>query len=338
MIYFDQAAAVRPIPEILDFFRKTAERVFFNQEAAHTFAYSLRREMEDAGERMSLALTGKRNHVFWAAGGTEALQLCGMLPRFRRYKRCVSLLEHPAGGAAFPPVETAGEKNLRLYPHAESETGFLSPVPERQEGDIVLCDAIQSAGKLPLPDGPDLWVVSGHKLGGMGGGAILYRDETMTAEFTALRTGHRAGRPDPAAALTLAHAAEFYTAHQMEFQQKVRLIQSLLRTKLTGMPLPGGGRLRPTLAENETSPYILHLMLPGIQTGVLVRMLGERGVACSAGSACAAESDRPSPTLLAMNYSRQDAFSGLRLSFNSDNTPEEAEAFCRILENALKEY
>ena len=338
MIYFDQAAAVRPAPELLDFYRETAARTFCNQEAAHAFAYRLRQELQEAGKRLALAVTGKPMHVCWGCSGTDVLQAAGRIFSSRKGGVQLSAMVHPAVEAAFAGCRAAEAPALTVFPHVESETGLISNAPETPQDDcLTFCDAIQSAGKLfPLPDA-DFIAVSGNKLGGMGGGALLYKDEAYEKLFARLRTDHFLSRPEPAQCLALAHAAGLAAEKKQENELKVREITSFLREKLTGTPLPGGGKVQPTLPEEKTSPYILHLLLPGIQTGVLVRMLGDMGAACSAGSACAAESTEPSRILRAMDHAR-DAYSGLRLSFGADNTMDEAREFIKIFQQAVREY
>ncbi len=337
MIYFDQAAAVRPAPAVLDFYRETAERAFFNQEAAHAFAYRLRRELLEAGEALSLALTGRKMHVFWGCSGTDVLHAAGYLWRQRNGAVQLSDMVHPAVAAAFADCPQNGKNVLSVFPHVESETGLISPLPDLPEGGFVLCDAIQSAGKLSsLPDA-DLIVISGNKTGGMGGGALLYKEEAFGRVFAQYRGDHLQSRPEPVQCLTLAYAVKLTAENQRENEAAVRQISGFLREKLAGMPLPGGKRVLATLPEEKASPYILHLLLPGMQTGVLVRMLGEMGVACSAGSACAAETTEPSRILCAMGH-KKDAFSGLRLSFGPENTLSEAGEFIHIFQQAVREY
>lgn len=337
MIYFDQAAAVRPSPELLDFYRETAARTFFNQEAAHAFAYRLRQELQDAGNELSLALTGKAMHVFWGTSGTDVLLAAAHLFRHRKGRIRLSPIVHPAVEAAFADCGNGGDLMLTVFPHVESETGLLSSLPEVPEGSLTLCDAIQSAGKIfPLPEA-DFMVISGNKLGGMGGGALLFRDETFTRDLAQLRATHRVSRPEPAQCLALARAAKLAADKQQENREKIQAIFSFLRRELNGLPLPGGGKIYPTVSAGNASFHILHLLLPGIQTGVLVRMLGERGVACSAGSACAAETTEPSRILRAMGHAK-DAYSGLRLSFGTDNSMDEAREFIKILHHVIKEY
>ena len=111
-----------------------------------------------------------------------------------------------------------------------------------------------------------------------------------------------------------------------------------MRRELENLPLPGGGRIRCTVPPELASPYLLHLLLPGIQSGVMVRMLSAAGVMAAAGSACASESREPSAALRAIGLNRNDAYSGLRIGFGFDSTAEEAKKLVEALKDALKNY
>src|SRR3546814_14875198 len=66
--------------------------------------------------------------------------------------------------------------------YVNNETGVVQDIPAiadavREAGGVLLADAAQSAGKLPLPDA-DMVAVSAHKLGGPPGiGALILKDE-----------------------------------------------------------------------------------------------------------------------------------------------------------------
>src|SRR3989339_118499 len=75
-VYMDNAAAVPPSPEILDFYRKACLENYCNQEAVHAEAYRVRRLMKGASNEFAMALTGTSDTgVFQASSGTEALAL-----------------------------------------------------------------------------------------------------------------------------------------------------------------------------------------------------------------------------------------------------------------------
>ena len=93
-----------------------------------------------------------------------------------------------------------------------------------------------------------------------------------------------------------------------------------------------------TVPADNSAVNILHIILPGYQAGVLVRMFSAEGIMLSSGSACQSESDEPSLVLQALKYSKSDSYSGLRISIAGSNTMEEAETLLVKLEKILKNY
>lgn len=369
MIYFDQAAAMRPDPAVLDDYRRQAARCFANQEAGHRLGRALREELREAGVRLSRALTGGDWQVVYASTGTDLFALLaqlGDLPRGGSV--AATALEHPALAAALrrlsPAVgrlpvgpdgriatERIGEAvdastGLVAFHHVQSELGVRQEVAavaaalrQRAPRGRILLDAIQSAGRFALDFDVDFIAVSGHKLGAPGGAALLYRDEALTVQFEALRhRDYRIGRPEPAQVLALARAAELWCAARADRLRQLASLQELLRRRLAALPLPNGKRIVFTVPEEHASPYILHLLLPGYQAAVLMRMLAEREIFVASGSACQAESREPSPALRAIGVPARDGYAGLRLSFSFDNTPSEAEAFVDALAAVLRDY
>ena len=140
------------------------------------------------------------------------------------------------------------------------------------------------------------------------------------------------------ALLALAFAAGLRATKQEEAARRIGELNAAVRRELENLPLHGGGKIRCTVPPELASPYLLHLFLPGLQSGVLVRMLSAAGVMTAAGSACASESPDPSAALRAIGFDRNDAYSGLRIGFGFDSTPEEAKKLVEALKDALKNY
>lgn len=364
-VYLDQAAAARPSRDILDYYRSCLEENFANQEAAHSLGYETRRRLDAAAERLSAALLGGETRaVVWGMNGTELFGLVADSPLAAGRSAVSSRLEHPAllanlrrtagkltllgaerdGGVAPKPTEA----EFAAFHLVQSELGRIQ-APElfsrTAPGAVRMLDAIQAAGKVPIPAGAaELIVVSGHKFGAPGGAAILVDPKAKCAkpflEF-AHRYRHvdyRIGRPEPAALLTMAYAAELRCRNLAAAEEQARRLNRFLRRELADLPLPGGKRSFCTIPEELASPWILHLMLPGIETGVLVRMLSEAGVLVAAGSACSSESNEPSPALLALGFRRSEAWSGLRVSFGPDTDAKDAEKFIEALRNVLQNW
>ena len=115
-------------------------------------------------------------------------------------------------------------------------------------------------------------------------------------------------------------------------------INAMLRNELADMRLPNGEKVILTVPEEAGAENILHLLLPGYQAGVLVRMFAAADIMLSSGSACESESGEPSAVLTALGYNRKLAYSGLRLSFSGNNSCKEAEIFLQTLKNILQDY
>ena len=343
--YFDNAANSQTDQRILDFYREFSAGNCSNQEAAHGGGYALRKRLEIAEEELSLALCGEKRSVIWGNSGSELFNLLADSFLVAGQETAASVLEHPALLANLK--RTA--KNVQILPcgktgkvhapqggflalhHVQSELGTLQEFPERS--GITFCDAIQSAGKLHLPATPEIIAVSGHKFGAPGGAALLLKSNWKDAKKLQAfahdyrHTFYRCGRPDPALLLAMTEAAKQQQENRAKNLCNIQKINTLLRENFSA-----------TIPQEASSPYILHLNFPGFQSGVLVRMLSDAGFMVAAGSACASETDEPSPAMRAIGFSRKDAFSGLRISFGPQNTIEEAKKLQEALTRVLKNY
>ncbi len=79
-------------------------------------------------------------------------------------------------------------------------------------------------------------------------------------------------------------------------------------------------------------PHICAITLPGYKSEVVVRVLGDRGVCISSGSAC--HKGKPSHVFAAMNLPKPWLDGALRLSFSPDSTQEEADTLVQALKDA----
>lgn len=366
MIYLDHAAAAQPPCEVLDFYRARLEEFYANQEAAHLLGYEMRRKLDAAAEQLSNALTGGRfrYEVVWGTSGTELFHLIADSPLVSGKRVLSSVLEHPAltanlrrcaGELTLLPVDRAGAISARsvsadftAFHLVQSELGRIQNVAVLSEiapGAVRMLDAIQAAGRLSIPVGTaELIVVSGHKFGSPGGAAILVDPAAKCArpfqEFARRyrHTDYRIGRPEAPLLLTMAYAAELRFRDLERNAANVCEWNRILRSALSGLLLPNGKRSFCTIPPEVASPWILHVTLPGIETGVLVRMLSEKGIMVAAGSACSSESREPSPALVAIGFRRADAWSGLRISLGPDSSREEVEKFIKALREILKNW
>ena len=285
-IYLDNAAAAAPEKNVIDFFAAAAMSCYANQEAIHRQAYVLRQKLEVAEKELALALTGDVSaQVVWGSSGTDLFNLLSHAPMLRK-GNIVTTLEHPALLAALKRTGTElrtvplldGKVNLEelgrmadrntvlvAVHHVQSETGIIQDLPGIRKiitgcapQALFFSDAIQSAGKLPIPwkeAGLDIVSVSGHKLGTPGGAALILRtgkDSTrknLVEFFERSRSReYLAGRPDPATMLTLAYAVKICVAESAQVLSAVRTMNLELRERLGRIELTGKRKI-------ELNPY-----------------------------------------------------------------------------------
>ena len=208
-----------------------------------------------------------------------------------------------------------------------NESGTVQPVAALAEaahaaGALFLCDAVQGAGKLSPPDGADLIAISAHKLHGPKGiGALWVRDGV---ELTPLihgggqEQGLRSGTLSPALCAGFGVAAALAAARREDDAAHVAMLWDTALALLPGWTLNGSADMR--WRGN------LNLRRDGLDVARLMSDL--RGLAFSAGSACASGSGRPSHVLRALGLDARQAKSTIRLGFGRYTTVTEIEDAC----------
>jgi cysteine desulfurase len=277
--------------------------------------------------------------VVFTSGGTEALALAingtGMA-------RCiVSAVEHGAVLAARPDalvvpvgpdgvvdlaalaVLLAGGPALVAIQHANNETGVVQPLGDiaalvAAHGGMLLVDAVQSAGKLPLP-AADFIALSAHKLGGPAGiGALIVRN---SATLVAVQRGGgqerglRGGTPNIAGIAGFAAAV----AEPREWADV-----ALLRDRIESALVAAGAIVHGATAARL--PNIASIGLPGIAGGTQVMALDLAGFMVSAGAACSSGKVAASHVLAAMGLGAA-AGEAIRISLGPQTTAHEVDRF-----------
>ena len=82
----------------------------------------------------------------------------------------------------------------------------------------------------------------------------------------------------------------------------------------------------------QGAPHILPVTLPGYKSEVVVRLLGDRGICLSSGSAC--HRGKPSHVFAALKLPKGERDGALRISFSYDTTREDVDALVRGLREA----
>jgi len=360
VIYLDANATTPLHPAVLRAMMPALEGVFANPSSVHKPGQDARALVDSAREQCAAALRCSPREIVFTSGGTESdlLAIRGLSAEGSRV--VVSAVEHPAVLGACQGremvrvgVDGAGRLDLaaldRALPGAavcsillaNNETGVVSPVAEasrlcRRHGVPLHVDAVQAAGKMPLPlDEVDLLSLSAHKIGGPKGAGLLWVRNGVA--LRALQTGghqergRRSGTENVAGIVGLGVALELATAALGEEMPRLSALRDRLQEaaeKIAGARV--AGRDGPRVCNT------LNVAFEGCDGETLLTALDLAGVAVSTGSACSSGTLEPSPVLLAMGYPESLARAAIRFSLWRGTTAGQIDEVCRALPDVVE--
>lgn len=227
---------------------------------------------------------------------------------------------------------------------ANNETGSVFPIKKYAEiahryGALFHTDSVQALGKLEinLQDlGVDYASFSGHKFYLPKGIGWIYCKKN--APFMPLIHGgaqerhRRGGTENTLGIMSLGWAMEHLAPN---LTNKIRHLESLRNRfeKFILEKIPG---VRITAVESERLPNTSSLVIPQVDGETLLMSLDLRGFAVSTGAACSSGSPEPSPVLMSIGLSHQEAQSSLRVSFGWENTQEQVDDFVNVLKSEVE--
>ncbi|MFF2449283.1 cysteine desulfurase family protein [Neobacillus sp. NPDC058068] len=303
-------------------------------------------------------------------GNNLAIKGAALLNKNRGRHLITSSVEHPSVRAAMEQLEQEGfeitylpvdetgrisaadvEKAIRKETilisimHVNNEVGTVQPIEEvgkilKNYPTILFhVDAVQSIGKVPLSlteNRVDFCSISGHKFHGLKGTGALYIREG--ARLAPLFSGGsqerkiRSGTENVAGAVALSKALRMTMEKSAAGTERMKKIQSMLRTGLNGIE----GININTPIENA-APHILNFSLNGLKSEVFIHALEQREIFVSTTSACSSKKKSPSKTLLEMGVPESAAESAVRISLSFDNTEAEARTVIEAIEKTVNQ-
>jgi cysteine desulfurase len=222
---------------------------------------------------------------------------------------------------------------------ANNETGVLFPIEDaaeicRAKGTLFHTDAVQAIGKVPanLSHLPIQFLsLSGHKLHAPKGFGALYVNRRVRFIPYLIGGGQehkrRGGTENTASIIALGAAAEL-AAERLETENtfvrrlRDRFEQGILQ-RVPGTQVNGHVERR--------LPNTSNLAIDGVDSEAMLLLLDQKGIYCSAGSACTAGSLEPSHVLRAMGLSTERARGSLRFSFSHLNTEAEVDHALEVI-------
>ena len=372
MIYLDHNASTPVRPEVAEAIQACLTGLHGNASSLHREGQRARAAVEGAREQVAALVGARASEVVFVSGGTEGdhLALVGGAWALSRSpgRVAISAIEHHAIHGAgdvlrdhgfrieHVPVDARGVVDraaLERLPDdtaivalmlANNETGAVQPVAEtadwaHRRGARLLCDAVQAAGKIPVDAAtldPDYLVISGHKIGGpKGAGALVVRRGAPLAPLfrgSGHESGRRGGTENVPGIVGLGLAAELAARDLASEPARLEKLRAQLESAILDAD-PSAvfhSRQAPRL------PNTVNASFPGARSDAMLMALDARGVAVSAGAACASGAVEPSPVLSAMGVSREIAVCAIRFSLGRTTTEVEIEKLAAILPEALR--
>jgi cysteine desulfurase len=353
-IYLDNNATTAIDRDVLTVLESALRDVFGNASSIHAEGQAARRVIENARDAVARLIGATAREIVFTSGGTESnnAAIFGAVAAGGRCHIVTTSIEHPSVGEAVSELGRRGFEVTRVAPSrsgqidagaviaamrddtrlvtvmmANNETGVVQPVGEigraaRERGIHFHVDAVQAAGKIPVDVqavSADTLALSAHKLHAPKGIGALFvrRGVTMESRIVggAQERRRRAGTENVplaaafGAAAALPSRATGMAALRDRFES---LVRDAFDVTING-------------ADVSRLPNTSNITFPGADGEGIVIALDLAGVAVSTGSACSSGRVEPSPVLLAMGLTPEEARATVRFSLSRLTTEEEVD-------------
>ena len=370
MIYLDNNASTPMDPEVREAVSGAMD-AYGNPSSVHSYGRRARRVVEEARDEVARLVGARPEEIFFTSGGTEAnaLAIFGGVRRTGPASPIVTTaIEHPSVRESVARLaEELGVESITVAPDvsgavdperilaaappgtplvtlmaANNEYGGLLPVAAvaralRDRGVPVHTDAVQTAGRIPV-DAPawdvDLLSLSAHKMHGPKGVGALYVRKGFPLRPHTPGGGQekkiRAGTENTSGIVGFGVAARL-ARERLDEAGRIAAMRDRLETRILatvpGTRVAGAAVLR--------LPNTTTILFEGVSGEALLIRLDLEGVAVSVGSACSSGTLAPSPAILALGYSREEARGAVRFSLSRWNTEAEIDRVLALLPEAV---
>ena len=370
MIYLDWAATAKPNKRLISEAIEASYQYFGNPSSIHAEGKKASEMKERMRENIAHLLGANSNDIIFTSGGTEGNQIVitSLLNHPFKNEILVGESEHASCSQMLKSMKVAGYKvnvlptnNGFITPETvlknitektalvsimlvNNEIGLVEPIKEialalKEEGKEVHfhSDMVQAFGKIPinLKDlGVDSAVFSAHKIGAMRGIGILYLKKKITPFLVGggQEAGFRAGTENIAGIISLEKCLSECTLLMKERLKKVQFLSDFLIEELKKID---GVDVFPSVRnekKNQFSPYIVSFYNHYIRGEVLIRMMNDKDIAISSGSACSANSKNKNTFSFASPKYRDNI---ARVSIGYDSTKEDLSYFIAVLKEII---
>jgi cysteine desulfurase len=363
-IYFDNNATTPCDPRVVDAMVPYFTQNFGNAASRnHSFGWTAEEAVDYAREQVAKLIGADPKEIIFTSGATEAdnLAIKGVYEMYASKGNHIitTTIEHKAvldtckhlekAGAevTYLEVDKDGMINLQdlekaITPktilvaimYANNEIGTINPMREisaiaRKHGVLVMTDAVQAVGKIPVDvnkDGIDLMAFTAHKMyGPKGVGALYVRRKNPRVKVTAQidggghERGMRSGTLNVPGIVGFGKACEICMDQMSEDTARIIKLRDKLETELLKIE-------ESYLNGHKTNrlPHVANISFKHVEgEGLLMGI--NKYIALSSGSACTSASLEPSYVLKALGLGDDLAHSSLRFGLSRFSTEEEVD-------------
>ncbi len=334
-----QVAAALNVPVFENAYGQKDYQIYFTGSGSEADNWALK------GAAYALAAKGK-NHII-----TSAFEHHAILHSAKALEKlgfAVTYLPVTPDGFVTPESVAAAirpETALVSVMMANNEIGTIQPIREiaavcKAKGVLMHTDAVQAVGSIPVDVqdlGVDMLSLSGHKFNGPKGVGVLYCRRGVRLhnliDGGGQESSRRAGTENVAGIAGLGKAIELATqpdtlAQKMQHQAQLRdyVMQRILKN-IIEVGVNGS-------CENRL-PGNLNISFAGLEGESILLDLDMQGICASTGSACNADDLRASHVIAALGKPDEVGHSSMRFSFGGQNTMQEAQRLCDVLEEVI---
>lgn len=370
MIYLDNAATTKICDRAVNVMEPYLKEEYGNPSGIYSIGKKAKEQIEKTRYTIAKALNCKPENIFFTSGGTESDNWALDNGAYRGKHIITSKIEHHAILNKCKQLENEGikityadiEKNglvdieqinnsvkedtaLITIMLANNEIGTIEPVRNiallaHRKGVLFHTDAVQAFGHIPIDVnylGVDMLSASSHKFNGPKGVGFLYvrkpKEMIPLIYGGGQERGRRGGTENVAAIVGMGAAVEDSIRNMRTRYNKEKTLRDYMINRILG-EIPNvclNGHPVNRLPGNASFTF------DGINGTSLVVIMDEEGVCISAGSACAASTEKPSHVISALGMPKEKAYGTVRITIGHENTKKEIDYTIEKLKTAVKE-
>lgn len=372
IIYVDNGATTRVLPEVVAAMADVYNNTFGNPSSLYSLGRNAKETLEEAREKIASLIGCDPKELYFTSCGTESdnWAIKGIAANALKYNKgkhiITSKIEHHAVDHTLKALEKQGfeityldvyenglvrpedlEKAIRedtilvTVMYVNNEIGTIQPIKElaaiaKSHKIPFFTDAVQAVGKLDVKVkelGVDMLSLSAHKFNGPKGvGALYVRRGLLPANLIEGGGQEKGKRSGTENVAGVVGMAKALELAYARMGERAKIKE--MRDYLAKKLLAIPYTRLNGDKENRIDENV-NVSFEFIEGESLLLLLDMYGICASTGSACSSNSLDPSHVLLAIGLPHEIAHGSLRITISEDNTFEEMDYIAKTVESVV---